>query len=44
MKFLLTTTSMALVFVAFEPAPLGFFATFAAMQTMYVAGPAVFGR
>lgn len=44
LKFLLTVTSMALVFAVFKPAPLGFFATFAAMQAMYVAGPLVFGR
>jgi F0F1-type ATP synthase assembly protein I len=43
MKFLLTVTSMALVFVAFEPEPLVFFGTLVLMQTMYVAGPVVFG-
>jgi hypothetical protein len=43
MKFLLTMTSMALVFILFKPAPLGFFASFMAMQTMYVFGPLAFG-
>lgn len=43
MKVLLTLTSMALVFELFEPAPLGFFGTFVAMQTMYVVGPLAFG-
>lgn len=42
MKSLLTVTSMALVFVVFEPAPLAFFGTFVLMQTMYVVGPLVF--
>jgi F0F1-type ATP synthase assembly protein I len=44
MKSLATATLMALAFVAFRPAPLGFFATFALMQGMYVIGPLVFGR
>ena len=43
MKFLLTLTLMALAFVAFRPAPLGFFAAFVLMQTMYVVGPVVYG-
>jgi F0F1-type ATP synthase assembly protein I len=42
MKFLLTVTLMALAFAAFQPAPLGFFAAFVLMQTMYVLGPVVF--
>ncbi len=42
MKFLLTLTSMALVFAVFEPAPLAFFGTFVLMQAMYVVGPLVF--
>lgn len=42
MKFLLTLTSMALVFAMFQPAPLVFFGTFALMQAMYVAGPLAF--
>lgn len=43
MKFLLTVTSMALVFAVLKPAPLGFFASFVAMQMMYVVGPVLFG-
>lgn len=39
MKFLATLTSMALAFVTFRPAPLGFFVTLVVMQTMYVFGP-----
>jgi len=43
MKFLLTLTLMALAFVVFRPAPLGFFAAFVLMQTMYVVGPVAYG-
>ena len=43
MKFLLTVTLMALVFAVMKPAPLGFFASFVAMQFAYVVGPLVFG-
>jgi len=43
MKVLLTLTSMALVFVVFEPQPLVFFGTFLLMQVMYVLGPLAFG-
>lgn len=43
MKFLLTVTLMALAIVAFQPAPLGFFSAFVLMQTMYVAGPTIYG-
>lgn len=43
MKFLLTVTLMALVFAVMKPAPLGFFASFVAMQLVYVVGPLVFG-
>lgn len=39
MRFVLTTTLMALAFAAFKPAPLGFFSAFLLMQAMYVAGP-----
>ncbi|MFW6092367.1 MAG: ATP synthase subunit I [Pseudomonadota bacterium] len=43
MKFVLTVTLMALVFAVCEPAPLGFFSAFVAMQLMYVVGPAARG-
>jgi F0F1-type ATP synthase assembly protein I len=38
-KLAVTTASMAALFATMKPAALGFFATFIAMQLMYVAGP-----
>lgn len=43
MKFVLTLALMAVAFAVIQPAPLGFFTAFVLMQTMYVAGPVVFG-
>jgi F0F1-type ATP synthase assembly protein I len=39
MRFVLTVVLMALTFVVFRPAPLGFFSAFVLMQGMYIAGP-----
>jgi ATP synthase protein I len=39
-KLVVTTALMAAVFATLRPAPLGFFATFIAMQLMYVVGAA----
>jgi hypothetical protein len=39
MRFVVTVALMSLSFVAFTPAPLGFFSAFVLMQVMYVAGP-----
>ncbi len=38
LKFVLTLSLMALVFVLYKPPPLGFFATFVLIQAMYVVG------
>jgi len=44
MRFVLTVALMALTFVVFVPAPLGFFSAFVLMQVMYVAGPSLVER
>jgi F0F1-type ATP synthase assembly protein I len=44
MRFVVTVVLMALTFVVFRPAPLGFFSAFVLMQAMYAAGPLLIGR